>query len=280
MKRALNIKMLICCHKSSDWINDDMYMPIQVGKICNCIDLGIQGDDTGDNISLKNESFCELTALYWAWKNLENTDIIGLCHYRRYFLNRHFLFGSRFYIFKSLNVCKKEILDEEKIRRYLNYYDIIVASPKVCPYNLRREFSYMLNSIDYKIMREVVADLYPEYIPSFDKIMYYGNKYSPYNMLVTSWEIFTDYSKWLFDILFEVEKRVHIESYTGYYSRLYGYMSERLLNIYLEKRQLKSKKIPIAWIEPDCSFNRIKDAVKNGLNQISFFCNKPRGKYI
>ena len=61
------------------------YLPIQVGKAISNTDLGVQGDNTGDNISEKNQSYCELTGIYWAWKNLKNVDYIGLCHYRRYF---------------------------------------------------------------------------------------------------------------------------------------------------------------------------------------------------
>ena len=38
-----------------------------------------------DSISNKNDSYCELTGMYWALKNLKNVDVIGLCHYRRYF---------------------------------------------------------------------------------------------------------------------------------------------------------------------------------------------------
>ena len=46
--------------------------------------IGYQPDNIGDNISSKNPSFCELTGLYWAWKNLDN-EYLGLAHYRRHF---------------------------------------------------------------------------------------------------------------------------------------------------------------------------------------------------
>ena len=70
-------------------------MPIQVGAALNgqAID-GMIRDDTGDNISEKSRSFCELTALYWAWKNLDS-DAIGLVHYRRYFARRCITFDKR-----------------------------------------------------------------------------------------------------------------------------------------------------------------------------------------
>ena len=81
-----NVKILVCCHKRDVMATEEPYMPIHVGKALHPdVDLGIQGDDTGDNISLKNSSYCELTGMYWAWKNLKGVDVIGLCHYRRYF---------------------------------------------------------------------------------------------------------------------------------------------------------------------------------------------------
>lgn len=80
------ITILVCCHKQDYYAQKYPFLPIQVGRAISSVDLGIQGDDTGDNISWKNRNYCELTALYWAWKNLKEVDIIGLCHYRRYFL--------------------------------------------------------------------------------------------------------------------------------------------------------------------------------------------------
>ena len=81
----MNVKILVCCHKKDVFATQYPYLPIQVGKAISNIDLGIRGDDTGDNISNKNASYCEMTGMYWAWKNLKNVDVIGLCHYRRYF---------------------------------------------------------------------------------------------------------------------------------------------------------------------------------------------------
>ena len=73
------IKILVACHKADPNIrHDDIYMPIQVGKALHPeLDLGFQCDNTGDNISEKNGSYCELTALYWAWKNLKDVDYTG-----------------------------------------------------------------------------------------------------------------------------------------------------------------------------------------------------------
>lgn len=95
-------KILVCCHKPDQFVNDEVYMPIHAGKTNSKYDLGIQGDDTSDNISWENPHFCELTGLYLAWKNMKTVDYIGLCHYRRYFnFHSHGSYFSDYIIVKT-----------------------------------------------------------------------------------------------------------------------------------------------------------------------------------
>ena len=78
----MNIKILVAAHKQYWMPEDSVYLPLHVGAEGKP-DLGYTKDNTGENISAKNPNFCELTGLYWAWKNLE-ADYVGLVHYRRY----------------------------------------------------------------------------------------------------------------------------------------------------------------------------------------------------
>ena len=57
---------------------------IQAGAALTPVRVGDFQDNTGDNISEKNRQYCELTALYWIWKN-QTADYYGLEHYRRAF---------------------------------------------------------------------------------------------------------------------------------------------------------------------------------------------------
>ena len=96
----IKVNILVCHHKESDYIKTECLIPIQVGraiapyKLDYCI-----GDDTGDNISHKNKNWCELTAMYWQWKNVD-ADYYGLFHYRRYLSFRH---EKSFYSEENLN---------------------------------------------------------------------------------------------------------------------------------------------------------------------------------
>ncbi len=78
-----SVKIIIATHKKYRMPDDEMYVPVQVGAEGKD-DLGYTRDNTGDNISSLNPQFCELTGLYWAWKNLD-ADYVGLAHYRRHF---------------------------------------------------------------------------------------------------------------------------------------------------------------------------------------------------
>ncbi len=226
-------------------------MPIHVGKAISKEDLGIQGDNTGDNISEKNKSFCELTAIYWAWKNLSNFDYIGLCHYRRYF---DFNSGGKY--FNSLKIIKSNELDQYNIKipnisKLLNKYDAILAKPKVYEYSLKTEYCLSHISEDYEVMKEIVKKFIPDYYDAFKQVFEENNKLSHFNMFIVPNNIFNDYSKWLFALLDQIENELDISHYSAHQKRIFGYMGERFLNIYVVKNNLRVKYYPVLWVNID-----------------------------
>jgi hypothetical protein len=230
-------------------------MPIQGGKAIANVDLGIQGDDTGENMSEKNPHYCELTVLYWAWKNLKGVDYIGLDHYRRYF---KFSRRSDKNI-KDFFLTGKDI--DFKLNRHLGKYDIILAKPSLCTHPLSTDYSIYHYSDDYRLFKKTIKDLFPDYFSSFCDIMEYNNKISRFNMFITRWEIFDDYCKWLFPILEELEKVIDISRYSVYQARVLAFMAERLLNIYVLEKKLKVKYYPVLFLGDDSS----------GLSVIKYF---------
>lgn len=218
---------------------DKIYLPIHVGRVEKA-DLGYLGDDTGDNISAKNANYCELTGLYWAWKNLK-CDYIGLCHYRRYFA--HAVSGS------DMEKKKLAILQRTDYEKLLKQYDVIL--PKQRNYfieTVRSQYEHAHNKNDLALTEQIVAELYPEYSEAFCKVMG-GTKLHIFNMFVMKKEKFDEYCQWLFTILFELEKRIDISSYSQYEARVFGFLSERLLNVWLEKQKLKVKGIDVVFLE-------------------------------
>ena len=79
-----NISLYTVYHKNSHIIKNSYIKPIQVGDGASIENIDYR-DNQGINIAEKNNSYCELTAQYWAWKNDKNSDYIGIMHYRRFF---------------------------------------------------------------------------------------------------------------------------------------------------------------------------------------------------
>jgi hypothetical protein len=223
----------------------DPYLPIQVGKSLTQIDLGIQGDNSGDNISNKNTSYCELTGIYWAWKNLKNTDYIGLSHYRRYFD-----FHNKIHHLKNIKVIPSKQfqilnLTVPDINTLFSKHDIILAKPNIYPYSIRIDYCCSHLSKDISIIESIVGEVYPEYLNSFKEKIYRNNTLSHYNMFIMKWSSFEKYCTWLFNILKIAEERIDITTYDSTQKRIWGYVAERLLNVYVQKEKMKIKYLPI-----------------------------------
>ena len=207
---------------------DDVYLPLHVGREGKQ-ELGYVGDNTGDNISKKNANFCELTGLYWAWKNLQ-CDYIGLCHYRRYFCSGSYS--------KSVESKRKAIFHRQDYEALLKQYDVVL--PKKRNYyieTVRSQYEHAHNKRDLDECERIIAEKYPEYSEAFTTVMG-RTKLHILNMFAMKKELFDEYCTWLFDILFELEKRIDISGYDQYQARVFGFVAERLFNVWLEKQNL------------------------------------------
>ena len=159
----MNAKIIIATHKMYDMPQDDIYLPVHVGREGKDA-LPYQPDNTGDNISAKNPSYCELTGLYWAWKNLD-CDYLGLAHYRR-----HFSMKSR--SFRKSHTPMECVLTGDELAQLIPKYKIIV--PKRRNYYIESLYSHYAHTHyaeHLDITREIISEKYPDYLESFDKVM-------------------------------------------------------------------------------------------------------------
>lgn len=188
-------------------------------------------DDDGTNIAERNRSFCELTALYWIWKN-RNDSYKGLCHYRRFFSTT--LFSKR------LESC----LDEADIVSRLSQYDCIV--PLKAYTNMPVDFRYCIghSSEDWDALRESIKLVSPDYFDDFTRITK-DEFFYPGNMIIANTSVFDDYCEWLFAILFSVESMISLVGRDSYQSRAFGFMSERLLRVWLLHNHIKFVECPV-----------------------------------
>ena len=236
----MDIKILVATHKAYWMPGDTVYLPLHVGAEGKA-DLGYIKDNTGDNISLKNPNYCELTGLYWAWKNL-NCDYIGLCHYRRYFAHTPKS--------NSEEDKKKAIFSRSDYENLLRKYDVIL--PKKRNYyieTVRSHYEHAHHKSDLDEVEKIIAEKYPDYSDSFTQVMDRTKLYIM-NMFVMNKALFDEYCQWLFSIEFELEKIIDISSYDSYNTRVFGFLSERLFNVWLERQNLKVAEVNVINLEP------------------------------
>ncbi|GAA6528569.1 glycosyl transferase [Segatella asaccharophila] len=238
------IQILVCAHKESSYTrNCKPYTAIQVGKALHPdINLGFLNDNIGDNISNKNSSWSELTALYWGWKNINDVEYLGLCHYRRYFDVQ---------------------IDDTNIDKIIKEKDIIVIkSPKM---NSRQERAdnliHMTSQEDYYIFADTFLSIYPQFHDSFINYFYNSRVSYPYTMFIAKKEIYDAFCNFIFPVLFKVEKRIKKHGYSRQ-QRCIGYFGEWSLGLFISCMHLKVKCVPLVFC----------DKGKNKHSKLAYFC--------
>ncbi len=242
--RKAKVWVVVATHKVFDMPKDKMYIPLHVGaegkvdENGNPLDLGYQKDNTGDNISDKNSQFCELTGLYWAWKNLD-AEYLGLVHYRRHF--------------KSLRRKNSEnrfdnVLRYKELRPLLDDHAVFVTKKRrYYIETLEQHYAHNHFIKELDTARDIMLEKYPEYKETYKKVMNRTYGYM-FNMMILRRDLMNEYCEWLFDILFELTKRLEDSGdgsereLTSFENRFPGRVSERIFNVWLE-RQIETGRI-------------------------------------
>ena len=254
-----NIKVVVATHKKYYMPNDDMYIPLQVGREQK-EDLGYASDNEGENISAKNPYFCELTGLYWMWKNVD-ADYKGLVHYRRHL------------------TCKKKIpkdiegrvmcaITNNEVDKILATTDIIL--PKKRKYYIENLYDHYKHTSYIETLdetRKIIAEFEQDYLEEFDKLHKRTSAHM-FNICIMKKELFDKYCEWIFSILFELEKRIDYKRYDSFHARFFGRISELLLDVWINKNKLTYTEVKfieiekIDWIKKGKAFLMAKFAKK------------------
>ena len=221
----MTLQIVVAAHKPYAMPVGAVYLPLQVGACGKPSLAGFARDDAGDNISAKNPHYCELTGLYWAWKNLK-ADAVGLVHYRR--------------LFRA---------SPEKMVDLLTRHDVLL--PRKRNYFIetnRSQYVHAHHAEDLDVTREILVERHAAYVAAFDRVMR-STKGHRFNMFVMKWSLFDAYCAWLFDVLFELERRLDISSYSSYDARVFGFVAERILDVWLETNGIGYAELPVKNLE-------------------------------
>ena len=235
----MNIKIIVAAHKKYWMPDDDVYLPLHVGR-AGKTDLGYLGDDSGDNISEKNASFCELTGLYWAWKNL-SAEWLGLCHYRRYFGRKNF--------FDGVETVKQRIYRRADYEKLLSDADVILPTRRnYYVETVRSQYEHAHSPRDLDRIEHIISERHPDSLRSFRAVMS-RRRLHLWNMFVMRRALVDEYCQWLFDILFEFERWMDANAKPEEKSRLFGFVAERLLDVWLFDKNLRTVETDVVMLE-------------------------------
>lgn len=234
-----NIKIIVATHKPYKMPDDEMYLPVHVGA-AGKDSIGYQRDDEGENISTKNPYFCELTGLYWAWKNC-NADYIGLAHYRR-----HFATSGK----KNKDNLFESVLSSAEADKLLDTADIILSKKRnYYIENLYDHYKHTMYVEPLDETRKILEEKCPEYLPEFDKLHTRTSAHM-FNMAVMKKEILDEYCSWIFEVLFELEKRIDPAQYEAFHARYPGRISELMLDVWLSTNNKTFVEANVMDMEP------------------------------
>lgn len=264
------MKIYVVTHKPVQLDNlglDECYSVIRVGAYSK-ENNALLSDATGNNIAQKNPNYCELTAQYWIWKNDIKSKVIGMCHYRRYFTTH------------PISVNPKYFLKEKDIDTIMKFYEAIV--PLNQSYCMGAYNKYLCCGFekDLETTKEAIRDLYPDYIPYYEKHFENSPSFRLGNMIVMKRAVFDSYCEWLFNVLHYVEEHTDLTGYSVQEARIYGYLSERLLNVWLSANSIKCKALrivnteephtPVYYIKESLKAIRLYDLLKSLIFRIRF----------
>ena len=247
-----DIKLFVCCHQPVQVPRHPLLFPIQVGTALTSQKFsGFLHDDTGENISIKNRAYCELTAQYWVWKNIE-ADYYGFFHYRRY-LYPEISTSQPYRIAGKPTLHLLDKLGYNNFSELIKNYDLILPIGENMHIPVREHYARAPyhHRKDLELIEQLVKQKYPEMSLALESyfsgtICYFGNIY------IMRKEIFYDYCSWLFSLLEEFDHNADKKEYTSQEQRVDGYIAERLLGVYLRYKQdnLRVLELPRVHFEP------------------------------
>ena len=237
----MSVKIFAMTHKEFDVPNDPMYIPLHVGHKQAKADFGYWGDDTGDHISDLNCYYAELSGVYWVWKNYHDADYVGICHYRR------FLTSEEGYVFS-----------QKQYEEILQQYDIITTKQLELPNSYHYGFGahHKVETLDET--GRIIREKYPQYYDTFIDLVHRNKTYFG-NIMVAKKSLFDEYAQWLFDIFFELQKRIDLTFEDDYHKRVFGFISEFLLYVWVTVRGLRAYECRVAIIGEKMETREIKD---------------------
>lgn len=250
-------RIYVAYHKPAPLIANGLYQPLHVGRALATADLGMPGDDTGDHISGRNGDYCELTALYWIWRNVRDLDYVGLCHYRRVpwwgvipALPQSATQPNNFFSIPQVPYGDLAQGMTLALAAGMAAGADMLLPRKVTLIPMRDQWVRYHDGAIFDLALRVLLRRHPDFAEAAAAALA-ASAYHLWNMFFMRRELFDGYAAWLFGLLFELEETARRDRPELWQPRMAGFLAERLFNIYLEhlrRRGARALEYPIVLL--------------------------------
>lgn len=226
--------------QDSETIDNPLYIPVRCGAVYDEREnVTMLGDDTGDNISEKRNSYCELTVQYWAWKNVK-ADYYGFCRNDCCFSLSYPLFSSHSF---DIALLKNETIDQ---KRYANVLEYVLSD------------FYHFDELVITSVLDAIKYTYPDVLPFANKYLK-STTVQTCGMYIASKEVFNQFCQFQFTILDALGRTIDMTNASSERKQLSVYLSTHLLAIFANYME-QTKNLHVEQLEI-VTFNRHNKSV-------------------
>jgi hypothetical protein len=160
------------------------------------------------------------------------------------------LFRKRFGLIytKNTKLFIPRIISQNEIEALFQKYDAILPQARKLKYSVETHFKRYHDINDLNLLESIINKKHPEFLEAFHEVLK-GKRLYANNMFILKDEHFQEFMNWWFDVLFEFERRVDLSKYTGYQQRIFGFIGERLLNVWFRKKKLNCIELQIIYFK-------------------------------
>ena len=268
-----DIRLYVACHKEIQLPEHPFLYPVQVGAAMTtqCFQ-GMLRDDTGEHISAKNHSYCELTAQYWAWKN-QKADYYGFFHYRRFLtLQQQQKRICTIYPDVTMELLQRNGYEPAHLQQFVSRYDLLLPCGETTAETVYEKYAGAAHHVgeDLEWMAALVTQYQPEYQAALQQYLT-GQRQYYFNMYIMRHELFQQYCRWLFPLLERFDRSNNWDKYgeDPLALRVDGYLAERLFGVWYTyqttQNQIRSIELPWMYFAMDSKKAYYKQRLKESL---------------
>lgn len=249
-----DIRLYVACHKEIQLPEHPFLYPVQVGAAMatQCFQ-GMLQDNTGQHISAKNHSYCELTAQYWVWKN-QHADYYGFFHYRRFLtLQQQQKRICTIYPNITTEILQRNGYTPAYLEQFISQYALLLPCGENTAETVYEKYANAAHHAreDLELMAALVVQHQPEYQLAAEQYLNGHTQYY-FNMYIMRHDLFQQYCQWLFPLLEQFDKSNNWDKYGDdrLALRVDGYLAERLFGIWYtyQKAHNQVQSIELPWM--------------------------------